>query len=67
MKVLFKDVQWDTDGETLESCGLESTFVADVDIEADETDEEIEDILSDFLSDEYGFCHEGFEFEIIGE
>ena len=41
-------VDWDTDGYTLEECGLPSIVEVPSDIE--------EEDISDWLSDEYGFC-----------
>ena len=67
IKVEFKNVGWDTDGATLKSCGLKNRFTANVDIDFDfnTSDDEIADMLSDWLSDEYGYCHNGFDYEII--
>lgn len=45
-------VEWDTDGETVDSLPTE------VEIPDEVTDEEI----SDWLSNEYGFCHKGYCF-----
>lgn len=70
VKVMFKNVKWDTDGESLKSCGLKKNFEAEVDMEDvnfQSSDDEIEERLSDWLSDEYGYCHEGFDYEIIPE
>ena len=44
--------------------------VLSVDIDAywEQLDEyEQEDAISDFLSDKFGFCHNGFSYEEIGE
>ena len=30
-------------------------------------DEELGDVLADAISDEYGFCHYGFEYELLKE
>lgn len=67
IKVAFKNVKWDTDGVSLKDCGLEKKFVSDVDIDYDyeTTDEELENMISDWLSDNFGYCHNGFDFEII--
>lgn len=70
VKVLFKNVKWDTDGESLNSCGLKKNFEAEVDMEDinfQSTDDEIEEKLSDWLSDEYGYCHAGFDYQILPE
>ena len=67
MKVHFKNVKWDTDGHKLADCGLKSDFVVNVNIDYDfnTLDDEIGEMLSDWLSDEYGYCHNGFDYEIV--
>lgn len=65
MKILFKNVQWDTDGASLKSCGLKKKFEADIDIDKNIDVSELEDILSDWLSDEFGYCHCGFDYQIV--
>ena len=67
MKIKFKNVAWDIDeGVELDEVGLKENFVVDVDIE-DVEEDEIDDYLSDWLSDIYGYCHFGFDYEIIEE
>ena len=60
-------VFWDTDGASYKSCGLPaslkgSTLVWDVegDTEAN-CDEAAFDLTSDWLSDQFGYCHRGFQ------
>ena len=63
-------IQWDkTDGN---GNVVEVDLPADVTVEFEDlnlpdnaTDDEIEDALSEYLSDTYGFCHNGFFFEKI--
>lgn len=66
MKVLFKNVKWDASKQEIKERGLKSTFVVEVQ-ELDEIydDEDKTEYLSDWLSDNYGFCHLGFDFELI--
>ena len=47
-------VNWDTDGYTLEECGLEEVVEIPNNIKEDE--------IADYLSDEYGYCVESFYF-----
>ena len=61
MKVAFTKIYWDCD-EDLEGNELPDRLVAD--IEVDES-EDIDEQLSDWLSDTYGFCHQGFEYELM--
>lgn len=48
------NIKWDMDGE----CPIPSILPTTVNIPEDMTDEEE---ISDWLSDEFGFCHCGFE------
>ena len=62
MRVLFKEIKWDAEEGVTD---LPETFEADVDFEdVDMNNEnEISDFLSDWLTDEYGYCHYGFDYE----
>ena len=63
-----KCIQWDktdSDGSPVEA-DLPSEVVVtlkDLDIDDNATESEIEDALSEYLTDYYGFCHYGFVFE----
>jgi len=70
MKVRCFNIDWDTDGESLEDCGLPTECVLELDTEFLEMhggEDDIADELADKLSDQYGFCHYGFEYEIVKE
>lgn len=58
MKVRVFDIQWDTDGDK----ELLATLPAEMYIEAENADD---DKISDAISNEIGFCHFGFDYEII--
>ena len=52
------DIEWDIDGEDVD-------LPTDVEVPVDEddagiSDEILEEYLSDWLTEEYGFCHKGF-------
>lgn len=68
MLIHFYNVNWDVKGEvgTLKDLGLKNDFIEEVNIE-DIDDDELDDFLSDWLSDEFGYCHFGFDYEIIGD
>lgn len=60
MNVLVTDIEWDTDGAKVGGLpdkviikGLPPNMA------------EVEDEISDYLSDTYGFCHNGFSFEVL--
>lgn len=60
MRVRCFNIQWDFD----EDPGLptETVVALDYDSEVDESEQ-----IGDYLSDTYGFCHHGFEYEIEKE
>lgn len=48
------NIKWDTDGATFKECGLPRSVVIPVYLNNDE------ETISDWLSDKYYFCHNGF-------
>lgn len=56
------NIRWDTDGDKAALRMLPTQVVYERCIYEDELDE-IEAILSDYLSDNWGYCHFGFEYE----
>jgi hypothetical protein len=58
MKIKFFNIDWDTDGVRPKSCGLPSEITIDV-----PSDCNVEYEGADILSDKFGFCVFGFEFE----
>lgn len=58
INVHIYDIKWDTDGETVDlPTEVDHTFDGYNDI----TDEDLMDEISDWLFDEYGYCHFGFQ------
>ena len=58
INVHIYDIKWDTDGETVDlPTEVDHTFNEYNNI----TDEDLMDEISDWLSDEYGYCHLGFQ------
>lgn len=49
------DIRWDTDGVSIDLPNRSTVTVPD--------GEDVEQYLSDWLSDETGFCHFGFKYE----
>ena len=45
-------IKWDTDGASLKECGLPTSTIVPFGMDEDE--------VFDWLSDTYGFCHDGF-------
>lgn len=45
-------IKWDTDGATYKECGLPTSVIVPFGLDGDE--------VADWLSDTYGFCHDGF-------
>ena len=54
------DIEWDTDGRSRKACGLPSESIVELDDDAD-----VEYEIADALSDEYGYCVCGCDFEIL--
>ena len=48
------NIKWDTDGATFKECGLPRSVVIPDSVS------DVEEEISDWLSDTYGFCHNGF-------
>lgn len=63
MTVKCTEIQWDTDGDKklLKKLPKNATLTIEDYCEGDDLDEKI----ADMLSDEYGFCLFGFNYEII--
>ena len=63
IKVKCTEIQWDTDGDKklLKKLPKEVTLTIDDYCEGDYLDDE----LADMLSDKYGFCMFGFNYQII--
>jgi hypothetical protein len=57
-------VRWDTDGLPVEELATEFPSVT-VSVSDPHCEWEAEQLLSDWLSDETGFCHFGFEYELV--
>ena len=66
LKVKCSNIRWDTsDGDenpTPDECGLPQECTLDTDLSADE----LKTGLADILSDKFGFCVFGFDFEVLG-
>ena len=60
-EIIVSNIKWDTDGEDVD---LPKRVIVNVTIDNADLLEDINgyaDNLSDYLSDTYGFCHEGFK------
>ena len=62
MKVKITNIKWDTDGETIPELPIEIEQEFSF---QNYNEEELSDYLCNWLSDTFGFCHFGFDFEII--
>lgn len=62
------NIRWDTDGEEVPDLPTQEELIVGEDIlvyYGCPTMKDIENAVSDYLSNEYGFCHFGFELAII--
>jgi len=62
-KYKLTDIEWDTDEEV--RTDLPQTVTVLVDPLQAQGGYEVEDVLSDWLSDNYGWLHLGFKFEEV--
>ena len=65
MKIKVYDIDWDIDEEDIEDgVSLDSSLTLETDEEF-EYDDELEEWISDEISDKTGFCHRGFNYDIL--
>ena len=57
LKVRITGIQYDTDGEDI---ALPQEFVLEV-----EDNEDVEEVLSEYITEQTGFCHGGFHYETL--
>ena len=63
VKVKIFNIEWDMDED--DDAVLPTEIVNEFDYKGD--NDELEETITDWLSDEYGYCHEGYDYEIIEE
>lgn len=63
VKVKIFDIEWDMDED--DDTVLPNEIVNEFDYNGD--NDELSDNISDWLTDEYEYCHYGFDYEIIEE
>lgn len=68
MHLLITEIEWDTEGESIEECALpKNVIVIDAGNELDHPDlfdpDDLNEEISNLLSDAFGFCHYGFQVE----
>ena len=61
-KYMVTNIQWDMDGDKENLMDLPAELSIDADTLSISDKDEIEETISDYLSDTYGFCHFGFKF-----
>lgn len=62
-KLIVTNIKWDTDGEDID---LPKEMEVELPEYIDETDEdEVDEYISDYISDETGFCHYGFDIKEV--
>ena len=55
--MVVRNIKWDTDGDT----EVLASLPTEVEIPQEIANLDDDDAISDWLSDEYGFCHFGFD------
>jgi len=61
---LITNIEWDTDGVPIDNLPAFANMIIE-DLPTGTTDEMIEDIISDYLSESCGFCVFGFDYEAV--
>jgi len=59
---LITDIDWDTDGEEVD---LPEEITVNVSEDEELEEDEIEEYISDKISDKTGFCHFGFNYKEV--
>lgn len=64
MKYLVNRIKWDTDGSPRRACNLPASVRVDEGVleENGYLDEELDGAIANFLSDQFGYCVESFNF-----
>lgn len=65
-KIKCYNIQWDVDGDSAAMRMLPQEVIYEGYISKEDEDN-IDEILGDYLSDNWGYCHYGFAFEILEE
>lgn len=70
MKIMYTDIEWDTDGDAEMKLALPDSVEVNLDDVDDFLDDDITEdnstIIADYLSDQYGFCVETFDYKVLG-
>lgn len=74
IKAHITEIEWDTSDEEYDFSDVELPTEFDIEVTIDKEDEEfletadfLGDVIGDAISEKYGFCHYGFDYEIIKE
>ncbi len=71
MILLLTKIKWDTDGESLKECRLpENVIVVGLPNPYPRetvSQQFIDDIVAEKLTESFGFCHDGFQWEVLNE
>ena len=69
MNVHFTEIDWETDGLSLEECGLSNECTLDINealaADHDNMDQFLEEEAANILSDRFGFLVQGCKFEVM--
>lgn len=61
------NIEWDTDGDKELFESLPQNITMGIRVPRDWDEDEMDDYIGGKLSDEHGFCHFGYEYDIIAE
>ena len=63
--VRVTDIDWDFDEDEIDE-SIPTEYIAEVEIDdTEEIESAVDEVIADQVSDDWGYCHNGFDFEII--
>ena len=65
VKIKIFNIEFDTDGDNNLAKELSNEYEPLMFLTDKENTDNLEDEISDYISDETGYCHFGFEYEIL--
>lgn len=67
LKIKVFNIDWDTDGDKEQFDILPQEVIMELEVTDDADEDEVCDYIEEKLSDDYGYCHFGFEYDILAK
>lgn len=65
IKVRCYNIDWDTDGDKKQFDLMPQEVTMELEVPEDANEDELDDYIGGKLSDDYGYCHFGYEYDIL--